>query len=645
MRWAVPFAALIVSFAAAAQTSPETFARPEPSPSDQTLVFYNARIALRDHRPADVLKLWLLRNSLAQRGEPGTHDAEFRSVVWAALGDLGLCQDGFANDDEGGAGLWPLALHNWLAQSLAKGPPESAPSSWEIFDVGRQQRLVSLYDVLSADELKTVSFFRSGCLRARTALLQFQQEPWADLEDRLTVGLLMRDLLELSKRSLRRDRVESVAVIEARLFDLDLALADLQARRARRQAHETAQQARMLGVSEAGAAEVRKTEKKWPENSRQAAFLRRSLTWRADEWLSLNQKRRLSLFAQARPLATDKDALDRLTLSVIDALIDQKSGEELQSWIGFLDASGSQALRDAVTLGERGKRLLELEPSTGFKERAVVSLHRGVAFLAAGQLQDALRSFAYSLRHADESTEADTTRALGRRWLSFVLSRYQTTDEVIDTLKALVPRQEYNAVIEDLVWRAALRADQASFDRVTESARHGGSFDARVERLRFLSQGKPGEMATLLRDEMKESPHAVLRFVRELLDNLETENAEVRRANVPTLRLLAKVLRPLATGDSRGSQTRQAEELLVRMQSILDGLEAFDLSEQGEARAMSPTRETFAGSIRLAPADALPWPFRAPETEAPSAFAPLVLTPVEWRDDKGALVFGWRLSE
>ena len=56
-------------------------------------------------------------------------------------------------------------------------------------------------------------------------------------------------------------------------------------------------------------------------------------------------------------------------------------------------------------------------------------------------------------------------------------------------------------------------------------------------------------------------------------------------------------------------------------------------------------RSTFAGSIRLAPADPLPWPFKPPEPEAPSVFTPIVLEPVEWRDAKGALVFGWRLSE
>jgi len=31
--------------------------------------------------------------------------------------------------------------------------------------------------------------------------------------------------------------------------------------------------------------------------------------------------------------------------------------------------------------------------------------------------------------------------------------------------------------------------------------------------------------------------------------------------------------------------------------------------------------------------------------QPPSVFVPLVLTPVEWADDRGEQVFGWRVSE
>ena len=87
------------------------------------------------------------------------------------------------------------------------------------------------------------------------------------------------------------------------------------------------------------------------------------------------------------------------------------------------------------------------------------------------------------------------------------------------------------------------------------------------------------------------------------------------------------------------------EQAGIAPQSILDGLAHLDESVSGNARALSPARSTFAGSIRLAPADPLPWPFRLPEPESPSVFTPIVLEPVEWRDPEGKLVFGWRLSE
>jgi hypothetical protein len=636
MRWAAVIVAGLLSSAAAA----------EATVPKQTVVFYNARLALRDNRPEDVLKLWLLRNSLLQQGERPREDPEFRSVVWAALGRLGLCQDGFKDDERAGAGLWPLGLHNTIVHGLSSGAPPSIPAPWDVFEVGRQQRFISLQDVLSAEELRSVTFFRTGCLLPAATALQYGRTPFLDFEDRLSSAWLLRTLLMRSRATLVREKVRNLSVVEARIFDLGLLLADLEAREARRNARNMAQQARGAGVSVAGAAELRRKLESFPENSPQAAFLRRSLTWTPQEWMALNRERRLFLFARAQPLAKDPDALQKLMLGIIDELIRRKDGKELEAWIGFAGASDSTELRGALTSGERGKSLLELDENTGFRERSVVALHRGVGFLEAGELQESLRSFAYTMQQAETSREAAVTLGLARRWLSYVLSRYETNDEVVATLKALVPRQEYNQVIEDLVWRAALRADDRSFEQITQTARRGGSFDSTIERLRPLSQGKPGELATRLRDALAEQPSSVLRFVRQLIENIEAEDADVRRANVPTLKGVLEVLRPLS-GESRTSksQSRTAEELMDRTQSILDGLSHLDDSMSGNARALSLTRSTFAGSIRLAPADPLPWPFKPPEPEAPSVFTPIVLEPVEWRDAKGALVFGWRLTE
>jgi hypothetical protein len=622
-----------------------TAAFADDAPPNQTLVFYNARLALRDDQPTEVLKLWLLRNSLVEQGERGRNDEDFRSVVWAALGDLGLCQDGFPKDDRG-AGLWPLALHNQVVHAVTKGPPPEVQSPFDAFEVGRQQRFISLNDVLSAAELRSVTFFRTSCLLPRVTLLEVGQSPWVDLSDRLAAGRLMRRLLVMSLTTLVREKVQNVAAVEARIFDLDLALAELQARRARQEGFAAKQRARSLGVSEVGAREVRDAAAAWPASSEQAAFLRRALSWRASEWLTLSRARRLSLFAQARPYSQDPDALEQLVLAVIDALIERGGGEEIEGWIGFLDAGDAPGRRSALIVGERGKRLLELDPDTGFRERAAIALHRGVAFLEAGQVEDALRSFAYTMAHAEESREPAATLALARRWLSYVLSRYRTNEDILAMLKALVPQQEYNAVAEELIWKAALRADARSFELAVASLRRGSALDARVERLRSLAHGRAGEMVTGLREAASEEPYLTLRFVRQLLEKLEAEEADVRAAHIPTLKLLMGVLDPLAVrGGEQSSHARTAGQLSDRAQAILEGLGALEQSVSAKARALSPRREAFAGAIRLAPADPLPWPFRAPEPEVPSAFTPLVLEPVEWRDAQGALVLGWRLTE
>lgn len=634
------YALLLAAAVTAAGTS-------EEAPSSQTLVFYNARAALRERKPAEVLSLWLLRNGLRQRGEQSALDEELRSVVWAALGELGLCQDGFPKDSVDGAGLWPLALHNFLVRSVAMGPPPEQPPPWEVFQAGRQQRLVSLHDVLSAEELRSVSFSRTGCLLPlQVAWLEAGQPPWLDLDDRLGAGLLMRRLLSLSLQTLARQKVTGTAVVQARLFDLDLALAELKARRARREGRELAQQARGAGASAQAAAEVQKKQAaSWEKGSPQAALLRQSLEWPASEWLSLSPRRRLSLLAQARRVAEDPEALRRLILSVIDRLAAQRAGAEVEEWVGFLDG-GLPAARAELTLGERGRRLLELEPQSGFRARAEVALHRGVAFLEAGALQEALRSFAYALRHAEESGQPEVTTSLSRRWLSYVLARFETTEEVVATLRALLPKHELNPVMEDLLWRAALRADRSSFHRAAENTRRGGALDARVALLKPLSEGRPGELASQLGELAQSEPHSALRFSRRYLEALEREESEVRQSNAPALKLVLRVLDSLLVpGGRKNAQAHAAEELIGRAQSVLDGLSELDLSPAGRARSVSPDRETYAGSIRLAPSDPLPWPFRLPEPEPPSAFAPLKLEPVEWRDGRGELVFGWRISE
>ncbi len=617
----------------------------------QPTVFYNARMALREGEPAESLKLWLLRNSIVDQGIAPSNDTDFHSVLWVALGDLGLCQDGIAKDEHGGAGLWPLAMHNWVLTSVAKGGPVDNPSPFDAFEAGLQQRFISLHDVLSSEELRSASFFRTNCWAPQVVMLDQGQPVVTELTDRLVSGPFLKSLLERALRTMSKTKVQNRAILEARLFDLDLAMAALLERQAAQLAQQRAQDARGAGASERAVKDLETRTRRWSVTTKQAEFLRRALTWPVRDWLVLSQPRRLSLFAQARAVSNDEhpgdpQPFEALLLGLIDELIERKAGAELELWLGWLDASKVTSRRQALITGERGKRILELDAESGFRERSVIALHRGLAFLEAGDMREALISFAFAMAHAESSREPTVTMSLARRWVSYVLARYEATDEVIATLKALVPSQEYNSVVEDLIWRAALNADLPSFNRLMATTRRGGSFDARAIRLRLLAQGNAGALATQLRDAVKEEPFFTVRFVRQVIEKLEAEEVDVRRANVPLIKLMVQVL-DAVIGQAQGNSAhaRAAEELLGRTQGLLEGLKAFEPSVTGKARALSPNHEAFAGNIRLAPTDPLPWPFQMPDPEPPSAFTPITITPVEWRDPQGALVFGWRLSE
>ncbi len=632
--------------AADADDLSEAGAPAAPQPPNQTLVFYNARLAMRERAPQEVLKLWLLRNALAQRGERGREDAEFRSVVWAALGDLGVCPDGYRTDDEGGAALWPIAVHNLVIQSMGKGEPPDTDSPYTAFDLGFQQRFVSLHDVLTLEELRSVAFRRTSCSLPEDVLDELAEPPRFDLADRGATAVLLRHLLAKALATVDRAKVRNLPAIEARLLDLDLAVERYRQYKARQDRRAARQGAHRLGAAAQATAEARAGLAQRPRTQEQERLLRGCLSWAPGEWLNLSRARRLSLFAAARPLASDPLAVERVVLGIVDELIARGEGAEIELWVGNLDERGAPGLRRALVEGERGRRLLELAPRTGFRARSAVALHRGVYFLESGQREDALRSFAFAIAYSDEAVDEAGTRALARRWLSYVLSQYQTDEVVVATLKALVPKREYNAVVEDLLWKAALRVDERSFELVAASVVRGAALDARLARLRLLAKGETAAMVEKLRQDATDEPFLTLRFVRLLLEQIEAEEASVRKANAPLLRMLIKVVDAAgAQGDGRGAQVRTAEELLSRIYSVLDGLGPAEALEGGTARLLSPRHESFAGSIRLAPADPLPWPFRAHEPEAASVFEPIVLEPAEWRDEEGALVFGWRLHD
>lgn len=626
------------------------FAAGEPErPTDQTLVYYNARMALREGRPLEAVKLWLLRNAVEDATrEVSAYDVDFRTVTWAALGDMGICQDGLPLDEDA-SGLWPIAMHNWMVRNRGKRTPPTKPRPFDAFEVDRQHRFIAIADVLDAEELRTVKLFRGRCVRPRLLLFESGGLPNADLADRKVLATFLKYLLLRAKRTLDPEVVRGQAAIDARLFDLHLQLAAIAEREARQRAREQGRTGTALGLSRPSVDAMREDAPKTTldPDSPAGVILRASVEWPISEWLSLSADRRLFVYDQAVLLGVDPARLDAIALGVIDALVAAGEGEEVERWIAHRALRDDPARQEDLWGGQRGRDLMALDDASGFRERSVVALHRGVQHLEGGDLPGSLRAFAYALQHAPESRNADAVQGLSRRWLSYVAAQFVISDDLLVTLQALVPRRDYSVILEDLMWRAAFHADQASFERGLRYQVGRGALERRVELLVPLAKGDLGKFDAGLQARMETSPSETVRFLEQLVERLEREDTDVRTHQLATLTRIRALLEPLADETEGGRQARKANVLLARTQAIIEGLSGLsdDASLADRARALSPGAEAFAGAVRLAPSDALPWPFRPAPISAPSVFQPLELTPVEWRTADGELVLGWRIGE
>lgn len=620
------------------------------APPPEVLIHHNARMALREDRPLEAVKLWLLRNALrSETDRIGPQDGDLRSVTWAALGALGLCPDGLPDDDPAetaGAGLWPLALHNWVVRNRRPPPPAPDGSPFAAFAVGRQQRHVSLHDVLDAAELDALILRRTDCWWQNRIVAEVAR-PWSELADARVAAQALRWLLRRGLRTIDRDRVVGVAAIEARIFDLDLRLAGIDARDLRRTKREAVDAGRRSGLSrDELRALKRETGDDAPVDRQARRILERSLAWTPEEWLTLSPDRRQYLFAHAAEQGVEQGRraeVTALALALIDRLAEAGRGAEVQGFVAHV--GDDPEARRAVWSGARGARLLALDPASGFRERAPIALHRGVDALGAGRMTEALTDFARALQWAEDSREAPAVSALARRWLSFVAAQFRVTDELLAMLHRTVPRTDYAAILEDQLWHAALNADAESFARALRHPAGRGALMHRAERLRPLAEGDAGAFAEAMLADLEAQPHFALRFLDVFVERLQAREAEVRARYVPLLRRLVQRLEA-ARVDESGRASRRIDALIDRMRGLADALAPLptDASPEARAHGLSPDRALFAGSVRLAPTDALPWPFVAPVVQAPSVFTPLELRPEEWWVD-GALVYGWRVRE
>jgi hypothetical protein len=159
-----------------------------------------------------------------------------------------------------------------------------------------------------------------------------------------------------------------------------------------------------------------------------------------------------------------------------------------------------------------------------------------------------------------------------------------------------------------------------------------------------------GDLTALWTQVTKDqSDTAVLRFIERLLDQLALETVDVRANHRDTL---AGMVQLLDEQHERAtpSQLRRIDRIRDRAITLRNDVGDFDLSIAGRVQMNAPGAEAYAGSVRLAPADPLPWPFAVPSTTPPNPFTPIVLTPLEWREAgtpgaPGKLVFGWSIHE
>jgi len=623
---------------------------PESTPSDATVIYYNARMALREGNPTEATKLWLLRNAVEnQTGRVSPYDHDFRSVTWAALGALGLCQDGFARDEEG-AGLWPVALHNTIVRNLGRHPARRS-RPFDAFEVDRQSRFVTLHDVLGARELGAVDLSKGRCLRARVALVQAGEAWTADLGDRHVAARLLRFLLARARGTLDADRVMGRSVLEARLFDLDLQITALAARDARIQARKANQDGRLVGLnpSSLSALGAEAPTTTLDPDSQAAATLRDCVHWPVREWMLLSPDRRLYLYDTARAYQRDAASFETLGLGILDQLIARGEGAEAARWISRVtpadaDPEVGWRQRASIWAGERGQRLLALDTASGFRERAVIAAERGVDQLSRGDLSAALRSMAFARRYAGESQGAGALEGLTLRWLTYIAARFELTDALLTTLAELVPGRDYSAILENLLWSAAYHADLRSFETGLAHQRGRGALERRLAWLRPLVRGDTRRFTTQVQGGLAESRAETLRFLVQFVTRLELEDADVRAGQLPVLGVLRDLLEPVAASDE-GRSGLVAGELASRTLAIEEGLQGLPAGASAleRARALSPGGEVFVGNVRLAPTDPLPWPFRTAEVLAPPVFTPIDLVPEEWRDAQGDPVLGWSI--
>lgn len=618
--------------------------RGEPA---QRAIFWNARNRLRERKPMDVVRLWLLHNSLDAAGlhPDSQEESHFRSALWVALGEMGYCPDGL-EPDEDAAGLWTLAMFNWMLRAYLPDVEPESYTYWDTLPTGFQSRPVSLFDVLDAEELESFVPHREACHAEIWAMLRLGMAPTQYPKDRYWLGAYLRTLLLHAQRKLNSAGLEGKELLRVRLFDLNAEMVRLAEERLRQQNDLADKAIRQAGLGEEQIDRYRLRNGQILRDREDAELWRRALQWPVHEWMSLTPRRRISLFRDLDKAAFDAADRDALLLRIVDALLDQQLGGELQKWLGFVDADERKARIERLLFDHaRGEKFLSLPQNSGFQEQAVVALQRGIYQIQRGEKIKALRSFAFSIRESTASTKTMEVHALALRWITFVLSQYETTEEVLEIVDKFVPRNDARGLKKVLLWRAALHRDEASFRRIQARCTASDRMLGLITQLEPLLTGNIHPLFMNAGDgSMWMSPRKFHRLIKEYIERLSIEPVDVRTKHVDLLTVLRDDLVEKQATTTKTEQ-KNVGKLLQQVQVQLDALGQIDESIRGEIQSSEVSWESYAGSVRLAPADPVPWPFLIPKDRGVSPFQPLRLTPVEWRTHEGEIVYGWRIHE
>ncbi len=611
---------LVVLWAFGEAVLPRPVASAEPTSREshpklaQELLMHGAR-SFNERRFTDVLRAWYAHRHLiaAPKGENVSSrllafSSEFRSLAWGLVGEVGACPTELGQD-EGAAGLWPIAVHNHILRTYRRRAPRKPPffGGLRSFERGRQARELRFDSLPALSELKHLKI-KSGTCGAHDLM----PIPYTSLaksrgrERRMALSQSLIETLREGRRTLNEKQVRGKEIVDARLVDL-------WTWQERQEAEERERAGSQRGAS--GSPEKRGTRRRSAEQLQVEEDL---FQLSAAAWQQIEIERALRVYdvLEAR-LSLEKQRA--ILFALVNRSLQADDGLLLTRVLGRFDGPRS-IFRGALHEEPLKGSILSLDISSGFRERGYFSFHQALEHERSDRIEAALRSFAFALRQAaDSERQTEKVTSYSLQWVSYILSQYQVDGSMIRVLRQVLPREHYAPVWRELVWSAIFQLDAKAFDLLMQSRAGRGRASAELRKFRSYTQGKASlflrEMSGLLRNQPSQAQRLLAHFV----ENLERQSYEVRLRHRSTLRGILVLLERTAQ-NARRRQLRMSDETRTRIESIEAGFpESTNLIE----RDLSADAALSAGAIRLPPESSLPWPFQREVPLEADVFGPI----------------------